>query len=281
MMPMDWTSVASLVAQALAEDLGRGDLTTEALVSQEAVGTASIAACQPAVLAGLPVAEMVFRSLDATLAWQPEVEEGQQVEAGTRLVTVRARLRALLSGERTALNFLQRLSGIATLTAQFVARAAPYGVEILDTRKTTPLHRALEKYAVRVGGGRNHRMGLYDAVLIKDNHIAAAGGVGRAVALALARVPATLRVEVEVRSLAQAREAVEAGAAALLLDHMPPEEMRALRHAFGEKLFLEASGNVTLDNVEAIAQSGVNAISVGALTHSAPAADFSMQVRGD
>ncbi len=281
MADLDRFLISRLVEAALREDLGSGDITSAFTVDAEAGGQAVIVAKGGGVVAGLPVAEEVFRCLDPGLLFRAEVPEGGQVSRGDTVATLQGRLRTILSGERVALNFLQHLSGIATLTREFVARIEGLGCSIVDTRKTTPGLRLLEKYAVRVGGGRNHRFGLSDAILIKDNHIAACGSVAEAVKRCRNRVGHTLTVEVEVADTAQVAEAIEAGADMLLLDNM---DVAALAEAVGlarelnPAVVLEASGGVTLENVRAVAATGVDIISVGALTHSAPALDLSLRV---
>jgi nicotinate-nucleotide pyrophosphorylase (carboxylating) len=272
----------SLIRDALREDLGAGDLTTRLCVGPGRRARAVLLARSPGIAAGLPIFAAVFRSLDSGVRVGLSVREGGAFRAGAVLARLRGPARALLSGERVALNFAQRLCGIATLTSRFVraARRASGRVAVLDTRKTTPLLRALEKYAVACGGGVNHRMGLHDAVLIKDNHLAVAGSLSAA--LRLAR-KGGLPVEVEVEDLASLREALVAGADAVLLDNFTPARLaRALRlvrefeRARGRRVRTEASGGVHLGNIAAYAATGVDSISVGALTHSAPALDLSM-----
>lgn len=276
--PLDPVLVDEIVRRALAEDLGdAGDITTDALVPAGAHARGALVAREDCVVAGLPVLAAVFAALDPGVKVASVVDEGGGARAGDVVAEVEGPTRAILAGERTALNFLQRLSGIATLTRRFVDRAP--GAELRDTRKTTPGLRDLEKYAVRIGGGTNHRMGLYDRVLIKDNHVAAAGGVRAAVERIRASRP-SLPVEVECETLEQVREAVEAGADEILLDNMDPRTLReAVRIAAG-RARTEASGGVTLETVSEIAASGVDAISAGALTHSAPAIDFSLELEG-
>ncbi len=270
-------ATTDLVDAALREDIGDGDRSTLWSVPADATGAASIRAKASGVLAGLDIAAAVFRRLDPALRVESLARAGDVLAPGSVVLRVAGPLRSILTGERTALNFLQRLSGIATLTRRYVDGVAGTGARILDTRKTTPGWRLLEKAAVRAGGGHNHRFGLFDAVLLKENHIAAAGGI----AAALERVRAAgsdLPVEVEVRSLDELDAAIAAGARHLLLDNMDPPTLReAVRRARARTgLRLEASGNVTLETVRAIAGTGVDAISVGALTHSAPALDLSM-----
>jgi nicotinate-nucleotide pyrophosphorylase (carboxylating) len=270
--------LAELVAKALAEDLGSGDVTSEATVPADARARARIVQKQPGVLFGLEAAAEAFTQAGAE-SFEPLAAEGVwRDEAPADVAAIAGPARALLAGERTALNLLGHLSGVATLTARFVAAVDGTGVEILDTRKTTPGLRALEKAAVAAGGGRNHRMGLDDAILIKENHIALAGGLATAVELARAGQP-DLAVEVECRDLEEVAQALSAGADRLLLDNMSPAELRdavAARERAARDVPLEASGGVTLDNVAEIAATGVELISIGALTHSAPALDLSM-----
>ena len=262
----------------LREDLGQGDLTSLLVVPEDIEGEAVILAKEGGVLAGLWVAERVFALADPRTAFAPLVAEGARGAEGTEGARVRGPLRGILAGERLALNLLQRLSGIATLTRAYVEALAGTKAQILDTRKTTPGLRALEKYAVRVGGGRNHRYGLFDGILIKENHVRAAGGVGEAVRRAKARAPHYLKVEVEVRDLAELEEALEAGADLILLDNFPLEALREAVRRVGGRVPLEASGNMTLERAKAAAEAGVDYVSVGALTHSAKALDLSLLV---
>jgi nicotinate-nucleotide pyrophosphorylase (carboxylating) len=267
------------VQRALDEDLqSSGDITSRALIPPDSRGRARIVLREDGVVAGLPLASMVFRLLDNKVNFQLLVGDGDFLPAGSEIAVVEGPVLAILEGERTALNFLQRLSGIATLTNEYVSRAAPHEVEILDTRKTTPGLRPLEKYAVRAGGGKNHRLGLYDAVLIKDNHIAAVGGVGKAVERAREVVGDEQQVEVEVESLGGLEEAISAGADIVMLDNMSVEETRQAVEIAGGRVKLETSGGITLENLEAYAATGVDYISVGALTHSAPALDIALEL---
>jgi nicotinate-nucleotide pyrophosphorylase (carboxylating) len=263
-----------LVRAALREDAPFGDPFG---ASFPARGRGEFVAGAAGLFCGGPVAGEVFRQIDPRVE-VVFVEEGRRIGAGDRAGEAGGSAASLLRGERVALNFLQRLSGVATLTARFVEKAAPYGVRILDTRKTTPLLRALEKYAVRVGGGFNHRGSLSEGILIKENGIRAAGGIREAVAAARRAAPHLARVEVEVESLEEAGIAVEAGADALLLDNMPSGSVREAVRRFGGGVSLEASGGIHLGNVEEYARTGVPAISIGALTHSAPALDLSFEL---
>jgi nicotinate-nucleotide pyrophosphorylase (carboxylating) len=272
--------IRSAVEAALAEDVGEGDLTTLATVAGDRFGQAEIVAREPMTIAGLAVAENVFLKLSAAIRCEKLRVDGESVVGGESMMRVVGPVRAMLTGERVALNFLQRLCGVATMTRQYVEAVAGTGAVILDTRKTTPGLRWLEKYAVRCGGGRNHRMGLYDAVLIKDNHLAALRGeapnpIGAAVARVRRQFPGR-RVEVEADTLAQVREALEAGADVVLLDNMPVEDLRRAVGLARGRARTEASGGVDLGSVRGIAETGVDYVSVGALTHSARAMDIAL-----
>ena len=269
-------SLDPLIDLAFEEDIGIGDITTEATVLPEREGIGTLLAKSGGVVAGLPVAERVFAKLDATLVFRSLVNDGDAVEAGMSIAEVQGSAKTILIGERTALNFLKRLSGIATLTSQFVEAVADYNAKIVDTRKTAAGWRALQKYAVRVGGGYNHRFGLYDGVLIKDNHIVAAGGIANAVQRAREVVPHTAKIEVEVENLNQVDEALDAGADILLLDNMSSGTMKSVVHEVGDLAVTEASGGITLERVREVAATGVDIISVGALTHSAMPMDISL-----
>ena len=274
------TDTRELVARALLEDLGSGDVTAEAVVPEDAQGRAIITQKESGVVFGLDVAAEVFRQAGAGQL-EGRLEEGEwRDEVPATVANIAGPARALLAAERTALNFLCHLSGVATLTATFVGRVELTGAKVLDTRKTTPGLRALEKAAVAAGGGTNHRMGLYDAILIKENHAAMAGGVGEAVRRARKARPG-LSVEVECRDLEEVGQGIEAGADRLLLDNMGPVELReavAAARGSGDGPELEASGGIDLVNVREIAETGVDYVSVGALTHSAPALDLSMSI---
>jgi nicotinate-nucleotide pyrophosphorylase (carboxylating) len=273
-----------LVALALAEDLGtEGDLTSQAVIPADRQGKAALAARTPGVLAGLPAVEMVLEGVDPGLRLEQRKRDGDHLAARDVIGVITGPMRALLAAERTALNFLQRLSGVATLTRRYVDAVAGLRCRILDTRKTTPGWRRLEKYAVRMGGGTNHRTGLYDGVLIKDNHLAALGpspaAVAEAVRLARARYGTRVPLEVEVDTAEQLEAALAAGPDAVLLDNMGPDRLREAvrrRDAVAPRVLLEASGGVTLDTVRAVAEAGVDRVSVGALTHSAAALDIGL-----
>jgi len=270
--------LGELVARALAEDVGPGDVTSEAVVPAAASATARIVQKEPGVVFGLEAAAEVFHQAGADRFERVAAEGTWRDEVPADVALISGSARSLLGAERTALNLLGHLSGVATLTARFVAAVAGTGARILDTRKTTPGLRALEKAAVAAGGGVNHRLGLYDAILIKENHIAIAGGLARAVERARAAQP-ELAVEVECRDAAEVTDALEAGADRILLDNMSPDELRAAvaaRDAAKSPAQLEASGGITLSNVAAVARSGVELISIGAVTHSAASLDLSM-----
>jgi nicotinate-nucleotide pyrophosphorylase (carboxylating) len=269
--------LADLVSRALAEDVGEGDVTSEATVPAGTRARASVVAKEAGVIYGLDVAVAVFRQLDPGVAIESAGPEGEWREAGALVLVVSGDARALLAGERTALNFLGRLSGVATATARAVAALEGTRARVLDTRKTTPGLRALEKAAVAAGGGTNHRAGLYDAVLIKENHIALAGGVGAAVAAARRHAPGR-SIEVEVRDAGEIEEALAAGAPRLLLDNMSVAELRAAVARVSGRAQLEASGGVTLETLRAVADTGVDFVSMGALTHSASSLDLSLRL---
>jgi nicotinate-nucleotide pyrophosphorylase (carboxylating) len=270
----------ALIDLALAEDLGPGDITSIATIAPEATAEGMLIAKEAGVISGIGVAAYVFERVDPEVIFIPSVANGARVKPGQAIASLEGNARSVLAGERVALNILQRLSGVATLTARYVEAVAGTRASIVDTRKTTPGLRALDKAAVRDGGGRNHRLGLSDGVLIKDNHLAAIGGpdrVTRAVQLGKARAPHTAKIEVEVTTLAEAAEAAEAGADIIMLDNMSVAEMADAVRIIAGRALVEASGGVRLETVREIAGSGVDLISVGALTHSAPALDISLK----
>ncbi len=267
-----------IVRQALAEDIGPGDITTEAVITPGVTAFGRILTKESGVVAGLEVAAEVFNCLDHEVKFLPRCHDGARVKRGDTLALVEGEARVLLTGERVALNFLRHMSGIATRTARLVELAAGHRAVIVDTRKTTPGLRLLEKYAVRIGGGHNHRFGLFDGVLIKDNHIRVAGGIRQAVSLARSSAPHTLKIEVEVESLAELEEALAAGADIVLLDNMSLDEIRKAVSVAGGRCLLEVSGGITEETVTAVAECGVDLISVGALTHSVQALDISMDI---
>ena len=267
-----------LIDLALEEDLGPGDVTTQAVVDPELQGEAHIRAKATLVVAGLPVAARVFRKLDAKVVFAAAVDDGQEVAPGTVLVRLTGPVASIFAGERVALNFLQRLSGIATFTRTMAAQVAGSNAVLVDTRKTTPGWRVLEKYAVRLGGGRNHRLGLYDAVLIKNNHLTAVGSISEAVRQAKARANPQLKIEVEVTDLQGLEEALNAGADIILLDNMDDATLLQAVEITRGRALLEASGSMTPDRLAKVAATGVNLISMGALTHSAPAVDIHLRL---
>jgi nicotinate-nucleotide pyrophosphorylase (carboxylating) len=271
--------VAEIIKRALQEDIGSGDVTTMATVPAGITRRAELVAKEDFTLAGIDVARRVFTTLDSDVAFEALKVDGSRVQRGDVLAWIKADARILLQGERVALNLLQRMSAVATMTARFVAAVAHTDAIIVDTRKTTPGLRVLDKYAVRMGGGQNHRTSLYDGVLIKENHIAAAGGISAAVAGARRSAPHTLKIEVETETMDDVREALEAGADIIMLDNMSLEQMKEAVELIGERALTEASGGVNLDTVADIAATGVDLISVGALTHSSGAVDISMLFR--
>lgn len=267
-----------LVELALSEDIGSGDVTSSLVIGAQQNGRAVVEAREPLVVCGTEVARNVFTSVDSEADVRILEPDGTAVRAGAALAEVSGSLRGILAAERTALNFLYRMSGVATFTRSFVEAVAGTGARIVDTRKTLPGWRHLDKYAAAVGGAVNHRVGLYDGILLKDNHVAAAGGVAAAVKAALSAAPANLRVQVEVESVSEGAAALEAGADFLLLDNMSPEAMREAVATLGERAVLEATGGVTLASVRSVAETGVHRISIGALTHSAPGVDIALEL---
>ena len=275
------SAVRDIVSRALAEDIGPGDMTTAATVAPEAECRAEIVAKAEGVIAGLGVARLVFGMLDPQIEFHEVVADGGRVSKGITVARLSGNTRAVLGAERTALNFLQRMSGIASLTAQYVEAVEGSEVRMVDTRKTAPGLRLLDKYAVRMGGGRNHRVGLFDGVLIKDNHLRAAGGVGEAVRRARKAVHHLVKIEVEVQTLEEVEEGVAAGADVILLDNMDLDDIRRAVDLVSGRCEIEVSGGVTLERVSALAECGVDYISAGSLTHSAPALDLSLEIADD
>jgi nicotinate-nucleotide pyrophosphorylase (carboxylating) len=277
----DCCETDSILKQALLEDIGEGDITTCTVVPDGHRSQAVILAKEKFILAGMPFAEKIFKLVNPKQKFSARKREGERVGKGTILAKISGETRGLLMAERTALNFLQRLSGIATLTNRFINCVKGLPVKIVDTRKTTPGFRFFEKYAVRIGGGFNHRSGLYDGVLIKDNHINAAGSVEKAIKIAKKNVQHMLKIEVEVKNRKQLRSALSAGADIIMLDNM---SLKSLREAVNiirktrQKVIIEASGEITINNVKEVAKTGVDLISIGALTHSAPVVDLSMDI---
>jgi nicotinate-nucleotide pyrophosphorylase (carboxylating) len=267
-----------LIGIALKDDVGDGDITTNSIVPAEIRRKAKMVAKADGVIAGLPVAEMVFRKLDPDLIWKELVKEGDKVKKGDVLVEFRGSYRSLLTGERTALNFLQRLSGIATMAAKYADEVKDFNTTILDTRKTLPGFNRLDKYAVKTGGASNHRHGLHDMVMIKDNHIEVAGGITAAVLAVRSNISHGIKIEVETTTLAQVQEAIDVKADIIMLDNMDIETMRNGIELIAGRAKVEASGNITLERLREIAATGVDFISVGALTHSVIALDISQRI---
>ena len=273
--------IARYIRAWLQEDVGSGDVTTAVTIPPDHESKAVIHAKQGGVIAGIPVARMVFEIVDPSLCFTALVQEGHQVEKGTVIAEVEGSTHRILTAERLALNLLQRMSGIATRTRTFVEALGGLPTRLVDTRKTTPGHRMLEKYAVRTGGGANHRFGLYDAVMIKDNHIKGAGGITQAVSRARAAIPHTMTIEVETENLEQVNEALEAGADIIMLDNMAPVLMKEATRRIKQTaphVIVEASGNVSLETIRGIAESGVDVISVGRLTYSFESLDISLDL---
>lgn len=277
-MELNVLQVEGIIRQALSEDIGSGDVTTNTIIPKEATTEAIIYAKEDGVVAGLPVVELVFSLVDPLIKCERMLEEGTDVTQGQELIKLKGPARGILTGERVALNFLQRLSGIATKTRKIVEGLTYYKTKIVDTRKTTPGLRVLEKYAVVMGGGRNHRFGLYDAILIKDNHIKVAGGIQKAISLARSQASHTMKIEVEVESLEGVQEALDARADIIMLDNMDLEMMGQALDLIQGKAIVEASGGITEERVLEMAKLGVDLISMGSLTHSVKALDISLDV---
>jgi nicotinate-nucleotide pyrophosphorylase (carboxylating) len=272
-------TIDQLIEIGLREDVNTGDLTTDLLIPASLRSTAIMNAKADGIIAGLQVAEAVFRKLDQTIEFIAEISDGDKIRKGDLICTIKGSYRALLTGERLALNFLQRMSGIASETAKYVEAVRGFNTKILDTRKTVPGLRVLDKYAVRAGGGTNHRMGLYDMVMIKDNHISVAGSISRAVGAIRPSVPDNIKIEVETTTLEEVIEALQAGADIIMLDNMDIETMRKAVRIVDGKAKTEASGNINLERIKDIAATGVDFISVGALTHSVVALDISQKIK--
>jgi len=271
-------SIQHLIHLALAEDIGPGDITTDNLIPEKQEGRGVIISKQPLVLAGLDVAKQVFSILDSGMDFSSNHEDGDRIEDRETILEIKGSLKALLKGERTALNFLQHLSGIATHVRSYVDQLGDLPVRLVATRKTTPGWRTLEKYAVQKGGAYNHRMGLYDGVLIKDNHIAACGGIAEAVKRLRNRISHLVRIEIEASDLSQVKEALDAGAEAIMLDNMDLDQIKEAVKLISGRALVEVSGMITRKNLKAYAGTGVDIISSGALTHSAPSVDISMRI---
>lgn len=270
--------IENLISSALEEDIGAGDLTTLSTVPPEAQGKGLFRAKRDCIVAGLFLLQKIFSFLDERVRVHCLCQDGDRIAKGSVVAEAEGAVRALLMGERTALNFLQRLSGTATLTRRYVDAVKGFPCKIIDTRKTTPGLRTLEKYAVRMGGGTNHRLGLYDAALVKDNHIVAAGSIDQAVKNIRRHAPFMARVEVECADLKQVQAALDAGADVIMLDNMGTKEMAEAVRLINKRAWVEASGGITLERLREVAEAGVDFISVGALTHSAPAVDFNMKI---
>ena len=275
---LDWNEVNRIVDLSLKEDIGTGDLTTELLFPEVIECEAVIKAKEMGVLAGLPIAKIVFEKLDSSLVWEENKKDGDLVSNGDVIVSIKGSQKHILTGERLALNILQRLSGIATLTSKFVKEVEGFKTKIVDTRKTVPGLRALGKYAVVVGGGFNHRFGLFDGILIKDNHIKLSGGIAEAVSRIRARNNTDYKIEVETTNIDQVKRALDAGADIIMLDNMSIEEMKEAVSIINGNALTEGSGGITLERVRKVAETGVDIISVGALTHSAQALDISLDM---
>lgn len=280
-MNLNHITIDHVLLNVLSEDIGNGDVTTSSLIPSRHVARAVVIAKGNFIVAGIPFAERVFHLIDKNIKFRTLKKEGGRVKAGDIIARISGHTESLLMAERTALNLLQRLSGIAALTDQYVQGVRGLRVKITDTRKTAPGLRYFDKYAVRTGGGYNHRYGLFDGVLIKDNHITAVGGVGKAIKIARSAAHHLLNIEVEVKNITGVKEALSAGADIIMLDNMGISDMRKAVRIIRQKnscVLIEASGNVTLENVRSIAETGIDLISVGALTHSAPAADISLKI---
>lgn len=273
----DAEAVDDLIARAFKEDIGDGDLTTNAIIGEGQQANALWQAKESGIIAGMDIARTVFQTLDPELDWNPSIEDGDRVESGQTLVEMEGASRAILTAERTALNLAQRLSGIATKTRQLVRALTGYQTRILDTRKTVPGLRQLDKYAVAAGGGTNHRMGLFDLALIKDNHIIAAGGIADAVEMVRAKHP-EVKIEVETTSIDEVNQALDVGVDIIMLDNMNAQMMSEAVNLVGGRAKTEASGNITLESIKEVAETGVDYISVGALTHSVKAFDISQKL---
>ncbi|MEE8044960.1 MAG: carboxylating nicotinate-nucleotide diphosphorylase [Thermodesulfobacteriota bacterium] len=273
---IDWGKVDLIIENTLEEDLGSGDVTTDAIFSVDDTCKALIIAQEEGIIAGIPIAERVFQKLAPEVTVAQKLKDGEHVNPGDEILVIKGSIHAVLSGERLSLNLLQRMSGIATATSKYVAAISGYRTRILDTRKTAPGLRVLDKYAVSIGGGCNHRFGLYDAVLIKDNHIDFAGNISNAVEIVRSKYQSKFKVEVETSTLDEVREALKAGADIIMLDNMTVEMMKEAVRIINGKSITEASGGITLDTVRQIADTGVDFISVGAITHSSPALDIGL-----
>ncbi|MDD4108814.1 MAG: carboxylating nicotinate-nucleotide diphosphorylase [Prolixibacteraceae bacterium] len=271
-------AAATLIDLAIAEDIGDGDITTNNLIPPDTKKTAVLIAKEEGIIAGMPIARMVFQQLDKNIEWNEKLSDGSKVKSGDILVEFKGNYRALLTGERKALNFIQRLSGIATYANKCMKEVRGLKVEILDTRKTLPGYRYLDKYAVRMGGATNHRFGLYDMVMIKNNHIQVAGGITPAVKSIRSKIPADMKIEVETTTIEQVEEALRAGVDIIMLDNMSSKMMKESVKIINKRAKIEASGNMTMKRIKKVAATGVDYISIGALTHSVKALDISQRI---
>jgi nicotinate-nucleotide pyrophosphorylase (carboxylating) len=278
MIGINFEAIKPIIEFALKEDIGSGDVTTDSIIPGEMNAIASMLAKAPGVIAGLPVAEFVFKSLNPDIEWHPLIQDGDKVQEGDIIVKIEGSYRSLLKGERLALNLLQRMSGIATMTSKYVGEVKGFKTRILDTRKTVPGLRILDKYAVKMGGGTNHRIGLYDMVLIKDNHIKAAGGITNAIDLVRRNCSQSIKLEVETTTLDEVREALSKDVEMIMLDNMDISTIAEAVKIINGRAKIEASGNMSIDRVKEIAITGVDYISIGALTHSVKALDISMNI---
>lgn len=278
MTGINFEDIKPIIEYALKEDISNGDITTNSIIPSEMIAFASLLAKAPGVIAGLPVAEYVFKSLSPEINWYPLIKDGDKVQKGDIIATIKGPYRALLTGERLALNFLQRMSGIATMTAKFVEELKGFKTRILDTRKTVPGMRTLDKYAVKIGGGTNHRIGLYDMVLIKDNHIKVAGGITNAIDQVEKNINHKFKIEVETRTLDDVYEALGKNVDIIMLDNMDISTMTKAVEIINGRTEIEASGNMSFNRIKEVAATGVDYISVGSLTHSVTALDISMNI---
>ncbi len=276
---MNDMKVRKIVRDAIEEDLGTGDITTDSIIEEGKTGKGVIRVKENCIISGLKVSEIVFNKIDPNLNFDHIHKDGDHVNSGDKVAEIEGEIRSILKGERLALNFLQRMSGISTKTNRYVDKLQRYSAKVVDTRKTTPNLRILEKRAVKLGGGSNHRMGLYDAVLIKDNHIRSAGSFSEAVERARKNIPHTTKIEVEVEDLEEVKEAIESSADIIMLDNMNLEKMEKSVDLIGDKAVTEASGGITLDNIKDVAETGVDIISVGALTHQIESIDISLDIQ--
>jgi nicotinate-nucleotide pyrophosphorylase (carboxylating) len=275
-MRLDKKELDRIISSALKEDIGSGDVTTNSIIPRTLKSNAFLLAKEDGIIAGLPIAKAVFQKMDKKIIWKSLVKEGDKVSAGTKIAQIRGSYRTLLTAERTALNFLQRMSGIATATSKFIEQLQGLDTKILDTRKTAPCLRIIDKYAVKIGGGTNHRMGLYDMVMIKDNHIKVSGSITEAVRQIRKKLKRKITIEVETTNINEVKEALNAHVDIIMLDNMSLPEMKETIALINNRVKVEASGRIDLNSIRAVAETGVDFISVGALTHSVKALDIGM-----